>query len=408
MTTPAINTDMRNNQPGRNYSVTNGVESPGTITSGLARYKVETRPASVNNPLDSSGWRRPSGWNHSIIDAVPAPTGAIVWVQDLRSPPATRNIDGSYYTGGGVFSSSMSALRTFDANLSNRAVIQALTKLKNSKVDLGVAFAERAQTARLFTESVTKIARSVSAFRSKNPKKIWDQIVGNEGKRGRSLPNSWLEVQYGWKPLMSDVSGAYNALREKDGNGRRYRMTVRGSAKGSYSIHWNKYSNSYGYTPVGGKEKHQAKVRLDYFLENPLLATLSQLGLTNPATLVWELYPYSFVADWFFPIGDAIGAMDAAVGWSFLGGTLTEYRELYEEGQGWAGAGPVPGNPNLVIHLQGFPVFNNRRMAMNRFVYSSSPLPRFPGYKNPLSTGHMANAMALLVSALSPHRRFSM
>jgi hypothetical protein len=44
------------------------------------------------------------------------------------------------------------------------------------------------------------------------------------------------------------------------------------------------------------------------------LKQLSQLGITNPALLVWELIPYSFVIDWLIPVGDFLSSLDALVG----------------------------------------------------------------------------------------------
>jgi hypothetical protein len=35
-------------------------------------------------------------------------------------------------------------------------------------------------------------------------------------------------------------------------------------------------------------------------------------GLTDPASVAWELIPFSFVADWFVPIGDTLRAIHAA------------------------------------------------------------------------------------------------
>lgn len=137
------------------------------------------------------------------------------------------------------------------------------------------------------------------------------------------------------------------------------------------------------------------KVRLDYELENPFVATLAQLGITNPAELIWELVPYSFVIDWFVPVGNYLSAFDAALGWHFKGGTITEWARQKGVGlprpDGSGGWYYQPGQLGMKYHCNHF--------KMVRSVYTSSPLPRFPGIKNPLSTGHIANAMALLVSA---------
>ena len=137
-------------------------------------------------------------------------------------------------------------------------------------------------------------------------------------------------------------------------------------------------------------------VRLDYRTVNPVLAAMQKLGVANPASLAWELLPYSFVVDWFLPIGQYLNSWTADLGLSFIGGSQTVIRRLdcslisatnrsmnqYRTGSG---------------HLSGGGVHN---WSIARTVMSSSPAPRLPAFKNPLSLGHFANGMSLLVSAM--------
>lgn len=43
----------------------------------------------------------------------------------------------------------------------------------------------------------------------------------------------------------------------------------------------------------------QTRVRVT----NPNLLLFNQLGLVNPAYVLWDAVPFSFVADWFLPVG---------------------------------------------------------------------------------------------------------
>lgn len=396
--TPAISTNMTATITAHVNIVSNGVTVSSTPTSRRVKRKLESRPASKINRKDASGWRQPSSWNHSISEFSPCPQSANVVVRDTRRPKPS---DGDFYIDGAAWNETTRGLSAFDSNLKNRAVIQALSRLKNQKVNLGVAFAERERTAQLFFDATKKIASTISHFRSKNPKKIWDLIVVGEGHRGVKLPNAWLEVQYGWKPLMSDVQGAYDALREREGDGRSYNVTVHGRAKSTVSGSWFKatvFSGLFGIK-VGFRERQECRVRLDYYLENPVLASLSSLGVTNPALILWEIVPYSFVLDWFSPIGDALGAFDAALAYGFKAGSWTEYRECVQKGVSWQGSGKL----NAFQYCEGLgdpQSFYDRRLDVIRSVYTTSPLPRFPGFKNPLSSGHIRNGLSLLASAL--------
>jgi hypothetical protein len=142
-------------------------------------------------------------------------------------------------------------------------------------------------------------------------------------------------------------------------------------------------------------------VRLDYSLSNPVLANLSQMGITNPVELAWEELPYSFVADWFLPIGDYLGNLDATLGWDFIGGTksatITQRHRVDVLGTPYS----PPGTPWFFTFKSKW---NNikgrgRRFWLNRSVYTSSPYPDNLFLKNPVSGVHLANAIALLRQA---------
>lgn len=258
----------------------------------------------------------------------------------------------------------------------------------------------------MLSSTVISIAKAVRKFKNKNPKD-WAQVLKRDAARLKgkklkdsSIPGNWLSLQYGWKPAMSDLHGAVSDLNDRERDGDAYRATVYGKAyqKTVSSPVIQSYTNIKLETQQTVEDF--CKVRLDYVMENPLLASLSQLGITNPLEVVWERVPYSFVVDWFLPIGAYLNSLDAALGWSFLGGSVTDFRRYKQVGTRLVPHAPdslsgrtwevVLGQPSA-FHWHGF--------AMNRSVYGYSPLPGFPSFKNPLSTGHIANAMALLVSA---------
>ena len=94
----------------------------------------------------------------------------------------------------------------------NRAITEALSNLKKQDIHLGNFLAEFEKTQQMVVNRSSTIARQIQSFRKSNPK-LWPMIVATEtGNLPRHLwctiPKSWLELQYGWKPLMSDVMGA--------------------------------------------------------------------------------------------------------------------------------------------------------------------------------------------------------
>lgn len=282
--------------------------------------------------------------------------------------------------------------------LESLAVTRALQNLKDQNVNYSQAYAERAQTAGLVASSAIRIAKAIGQVRKGNIAKAAAALgVTTKGKAAFSkntaaIADNWLELQYGWKPLLQDVYGAtkniYDLNHDEPG---RYRISVRGHAHNPRKEFINEVS---GDTTKYGRytRKEQVSVRLDYTLENPALAQASALGVTNPAVLAWELLPWSFVADWFIPVGNYLNSLDAALGFSFCGGFATHYMEYQFNEIRTYRTGDIM-NYYLVNESKGAAEYWKK---ISRRTFSHSPLPRFPGFKNPLSLTHMANALALL------------
>lgn len=403
MTTPAINTDQ-NSLITSYWTRTAALNSGGAVTTTQKlntniRRHTEQRPASVNNPQSRTGWRKPSAWSHTIRDVTPFPQAANYGV--LAFDPKTYFSD-RYYDGSG-WTSTTGPTYPPGSNDESRAIIKALDKLKRQHVNLAQAFAEREQTVNLFYDAANLICNSIEAWRRKNPKYLWDYIRRFEGKQGRgsTIPNSWLQTQYGWKPSMSDVQGSCDLLHDRYFNGQAFRASVTGTIRNKGRVSWRKsslVSTAFGMH-IGGNFDTITKVRLDYNLIDPTIASLASTGIANPVALAWELLPYSFVVDWFTDVGGWLNAMDAALGWNFLGGTKTVFQKIDSHADSWYGVGATNDGGRQYFQPLGSPSYVENSRVLTRTVYSSSPLPRFPGLKNPVSADHVASGISLLISA---------
>jgi hypothetical protein len=95
------------------------------------------------------------------------------------------------------------------------------------------------------------------------------------------------------------------------------------------------------------------------------------------------------------PIGEYINAMDAEVGWNFLAGSRSE-RQKDERVAYMTADTSVSGESVPVIQASGQWKQNAKRVV--RYPIGSPPelAPILSQIKNPLSTGHVLNAIALL------------
>ncbi|DAD50311.1 TPA_asm: maturation protein [ssRNA phage Gerhypos.4_34] len=399
MTTPAIDIDMRQYVDGVEHLVRwDGSTDTSHSPNCLVRQAQQSRPASISNRKSESGWRSPSAWRHSTLFVTPQPISAD-FAQHFPVPGERDSV--ITYSLGAGWDGSYDGYPDLLSGVEDKLIIKALTKLKNQKVNYAQNFAEREQAVKLCVSTLRRIAKTVDAFKSKNPKKLWDSIKGNEGKRGYVVPQSWLEVQYGWSPLMSDVHSACQQIADREKDAKANRATVVAGYKTGQSRGFQKPSKITRLFGISGISEYsaQCKIRLDYVLDSPVIQSLSQAGITNPLSIAWELAPYSFVVDWFVPVGAYLNVLDAALAWNFLGGSYSTTQRLKQTGSGWFGAGASINGDSFCLPV-GDPYFSLQRMDHSRKVYGTSPLPRFPGIKKPGSTGHIANAFALLVAAL--------
>lgn len=304
------------------------------------------------------------------------------------------------------------AVPSFDGSLVNKAILDARLKVKDQDVNLGVAFAERKRTADMIYSSAMKMAKAVrdvkhgdfygaaARFGVQAPKKLRKR-QGQPPREKREAYEAWLELQYGWMPLLSDVQGAAVLMAKRDlEDPKRHSCTVKSRFGSSRTYRKDTGSSSLiteNNIPIKYiqmmDDDQGCTVRLDYNLENAAMAAYAQAGFTNPLEIAWEIVPWSFVVDWMFPIGNYVSLLDAERGWNFRAGSSTTRQVTVSTLNVYPR--PISGWSELVA--SGLARYS--RKSVNRIVYSSPP---FPGFflKNPLSTKHCLNAIALLGQAI--------
>lgn len=308
-----------------------------------------------------------------------------------------------YGPDGGVASGRL-AVPPFDTSVSNRALMNARAKMKSQTINFGVAFAEAAQTAGLVASTAGRIARAYTHVRHGNIAPALNELGvpmrrGVSSRRSSNLSENWLELQYGWKPLLSDVYGAAEEMARQDVvNPNRYRYHFKGASRRNEVLTLdNKANITDNNHPAWFSDRleveHAAFVRLDVVGESSHLQALARRGFTNPSEIFWEKIPFSFVVDWFLPVGDYLNTIDSGLGWDFLAGSLST--RLTAKGRSVAIARPNKYWSKLSVTGAD----SRRYMRLVRTTYSDMPFPRLIP-KSPLSLTHMFNSLALLTQAV--------
>lgn len=284
-------------------------------------------------------------------------------------------------------------------SLETRATLEALSDLKDQKVDLATNIATANQTAQMVADVANLIAKARRAWRRKDLRLAADLLrVSFKGQR--KLPQDWLAYQYGVKPFLSDVHGAMEALYES-ANKNPDNWMVSGKGRAGDSL----YKEEYLYGEPGSMDslrgissgRQSVFVRIDAGPTNALLAAAASLGLTNPAQVAWELVPFSFVIDWFLPIGDYFSTLDATFGLQCYGGSTSRRVEWRTE---IIGGPPPPETQDNVGWVGAYKPGFARRIYLQRSVFHEFPTAVPLYWKNPFSFGHLANSLSLLASAL--------
>lgn len=222
----------------------------------------------------------------------------------LRTNHSWYNVYGPI-TGSGEISSTFPATQFntyWTSREESKLLAKLLKKVKNHDIDLGVSLAEVDKLAGTVAGTLKNLAfgavdlskgefaRFARRFGAGPPR--LDRV---EKLRLSDIPARFLEMRYAWEPTIKDCFEAAKAFEELS-NGPRQSVTRAGLRR---IIQGTASSNYITSVPT------VIEVRRSYLYEMyEELSFARQLGLANPLSIVWERLPWSFVIDWFIPIGN--------------------------------------------------------------------------------------------------------
>lgn len=228
------------------------------------------------------------------------------------------------------------------------ANMKLLEKAKGDQWNVPIFLAEGRKTADMVVQRAThlvnlmryarsgRVDRFLKELRSTtgfNPVKVrarYNRLYGRDASKAAS--NLWLETTYGWTPFMNDVKSAVSTLQDIVSDpgrlGRELRVVVTGQFDAppvrlrDYATQWFPYGSGLSLNVL---INHDADIRYSYRSVWKCLPNGADLpgrfGLLNPLEIAWELVPFSFVADWFLPIGGYLSSLDAPFRFEHLGGS---------------------------------------------------------------------------------------
>jgi hypothetical protein len=297
------------------------------------------------------------------------------------------------------------------ASLERIALARHYTKLARKKVDLAVALGEGLKTISSIASAAKRIGGSVLSLKKGHVSAAFRQLFPTSPKE---VANDYLAWKYGLKPLMSDLQGAAEHLVEYVLRTSPFKSN--GHAKATFEkANTFVVGTSTSFGTSGTYEVRKASIRVKYgssfAFSDQLKRQAASLGFTNPLNVAWELLPFSFVADWFIPIGDFLSNLSSIHGLTikesyrtvFIREDVTRFTILNGFNGVMPGEGPVfptPGSDRGSSgHVYFVGVSSEYHMESIYCERKVIPLPDLPvpSFKNPISHGHIKSAMALFV-----------
>ncbi|DAD51654.1 maturation protein [ssRNA phage Esthiorhiza.2_3] len=297
-----------------------------------------------------------------------------------------------------------------NTTVDNKAVRKLIDRAGQDVNNIAQDLVQYSQTINMITDISKRIASAASNSARGNfvgaARDLWQSRPpvyrkGHEPKAGKSAANNWLAYQYGWKPLLQDIHGIMESFAKLNKSDRTVQV-ARSSASGELSTSDDLIMNTAGSPHIGKTYKliqWNTRYGIRYRVDNHMSAFLNQTGFTNPLNLAWEVLPYSFVVDWFLPIGPWLEAMTAWNGLTFLSGwrskltRVTTYNGVSYDGQRY----PFFPTDSTMCNMHGS-IFAER-ITYTRTKLTSFPSQEIPKFKNPLGVEHALNAVALVRSA---------
>jgi len=275
-------------------------------------YRIWKRPQSVNSPVRPDGTRAPTYYKAESLRGTPF-TG--------RGTFYNPNFPGSYGTHSGNALVGLPEYVTPDATVTaflanNR--LRALEQWTESSKELNAFMAQANQTGRMVGKAASRFAHGLDNL-MQGPKGLLRRF--GRMANWRQIPGEYLEFCYGWSPLGDDIANAFDrlgVLAERTDYMMRVKLGCRRAPPTqSLELDWRNSSvlvRYPGYALVGsatvyGTREAFTPVQYTYMLPNWVAQNVPDIA---PFSTLYELMPYSFVLDWFVPVGSFIGAFEAS------------------------------------------------------------------------------------------------
>lgn len=287
------------------------------------------------------------------------------------------------------------------SNLQNKAKTKCMESIAQSKFDASEFLAGSIQTADMLAKTLSVLILTIVDLRKGRFSRAARRLRTQVPKNPKDVADAWLQMQYGWRPLVGDAYAAVELLKTQLASGELL-MKATGTQTESLPD-----SRCFAAPPApipfsiqNRGSKKSVRVECVYRVSNPSAQLWAKVNFVNPLYFAWVATPYSFLVDWLIPVGDWLSAMGANTGCEFVGAWETHRLQIDASAEG-PNTSLVNGHygiyhPNYPSIL---PKVSYQVMVIHRYVLSTWPKPELYINTTPFkSPTRLLNAIALATS----------
>jgi len=289
------------------------------------------------------------------------------------------------------------------SEVTNKAYAHFVDSMKDSAQNANNLL-EAGHSVNQILSHVATISKAVSAVKKGDivgaAKALGVTVSGNLAnkikKRSKQASDRWLELHFGWQPLVQDIGASIDTLNgtgkaaSKDGTTHVHVTTRSGTTGQDHTSSFDGTNLSHRYFDWKVGVRMGAVVSVT----NPNLAIANQMGFVNPLSVAWEAVPFSFVVDWFSNVGQCLSAMTDFVGFSVDRGYTTVFVSLTGD---YLDSSDVPSNR---WDFRSYIQYVNQGVTVSRSIGITGPVLKTSPFKG-MSVTRGATAISLLVQQFS-------
>lgn len=182
-------------------------------------------------------------------------------------------------------------------------------KLALPKASMALTLMDHQKSIAMIAQRAGQLLSFAKSVARMDPIRAYQALGLPHGKltktKAKAPADLWLEYTFGWVPLVEDIGAAVGVLQ---GSPKYERVRGAKSATWTVDAPWDGGSSATTFAELttvcsGG-------IRIT----NPNLLLANQLGFVNPAAVAWDAVPFSFVVDWFIPVGKFLNSFTTDLG----------------------------------------------------------------------------------------------